>query len=207
MFIKDNVFKRLVKKAYNDDELRIERSGEVIAIKSTWWHLQCVESYLSNKAKACLIELIGDLPEDSQAMTYGKRCEPQIALPRTVIKTEMPALRDLLTESYEPTRVMLQGSENVYTILQSAETKEKTLVNSVFIDALDIDGIDREEGETQVNAFPLGTSNGATLIYSTNVMDFIFYTTPVRYRKTKAIMDLLSEQDCAWNLTEDERLD
>lgn len=207
MFIRENIFKKLVKKAFDDEELDIERRGELIAIKAGWWHLQCIESHLSNKAKACLIELIGNLPGDGMAMLYGKDCEPQIAIPGTVMNFEQNSLHNLLTDIYEPTRVMIVGGECSYIMLQNRATKEKVLVNSTFIDIIDIGGIDEDSGETQVNIAPLGSKDSKMLNYHNNVMDFTFYRHPVKYRKTKEIMDLLGEKDCAWNLIAEERLD
>lgn len=206
MFIKDTVFKSLVKKAYKNEELDIERQGDMIAIRTGWWHLQCRESFLSNKAKASLIELIGDLPEVGKAMQYGDGCDPQLAMPYTIFYQDVFRLTDECTVEYKPTRVLLQGGETTYIMLQNAK-KEKALVDRVFIDLIDFAGIDEENGETVVNMNPLGEEDNSRLIYYTNAMILVFHTHPVRYRKTKQILQLLEDTDCAWNLTEDERLD
>ena len=205
MFIKDSAFKSLVKKAYKNEELDIERQGDMIAIRTGWWHLQCRESFLSNKAKASLIELIGDLPEVGKAMQYGDGCRQQITMPYTIFDPYVSMLQDELTVEYKPTRVLLQGGEITYIMLQNAE-KEKVLVDRVFIDLMDFAGIDEENGETVVNMNPLGGKDSSRMVYYTNAMILVFHTHPVRYRKTKQILQLLEDTDCVWNMTEEERL-
>lgn len=206
MFIKDSAFKSLVKKAYKNEELDIERQGDMIAIRTGWWHLQCMESFLSNKAKASLIELIGDLPEAGKAMQYGDGCDPQLAMPYTIFDQDVSRLLANCTVEYKPTRVLLQGGETTYIMLQNAK-KEKVLVDRVFIDLMDFAGIDEENGETVVNMNPLGEEDSSRLIYYTNSMILVFHTHPVRYKKTKQILQQLEDTDCVWNMTEDERLD
>ncbi len=139
-------------------------------------------------------------------MLYGKGCEPQEAMLQTVIDFNMSAIHNMLADTYEPTRVMLMRAENNYIMLQNRNTLEKVLVNSVFIDILDIKGIAEELGETQVNKAPLGCKDAKMLVYYNNVMDFHFYRHPVRYKKTKEIIDLLAAQDCAWDMIPEERL-
>lgn len=66
MFLSEGAFKRLVKKAFKDKYLKILNEGDTYAIEGLWWKLRIDKAILTNKAKAALVEFIGELPKTAE---------------------------------------------------------------------------------------------------------------------------------------------
>ena len=74
MFIKTSIFKKLLKKAYKNDNLSVGHSekAKVYYIVGGYWFVAVQEQFFPNAEKAALVELIGDLPRDEYIkMNHG----------------------------------------------------------------------------------------------------------------------------------------
>lgn len=80
MFIKTTVFKRLLKQAYKRDLLQVghEDNTNIYYIIGGYWAIMVEKRFFTNAAKAALVELIGDLPEDESIKIYSDGTRQQL---------------------------------------------------------------------------------------------------------------------------------
>lgn len=80
MFIKTTVFKRLLKQAYKRDLLQVghEDNTNIYYIVGGYWAVMVEAKFFTNSAKAALIELIGDLPENESVRIYSDGTRQQL---------------------------------------------------------------------------------------------------------------------------------
>ena len=80
MFIKTTVFKRLLKQAYKRDLLQVghEDNTNLYYIIGGYWAIMVEKRFFTNAAKAALVELIGDLPEDESIKIYSDGTRQQL---------------------------------------------------------------------------------------------------------------------------------
>lgn len=80
MFIKTTVFKRLLKGAYKRDVLQVghEDSTNIYYIIGGYWAVMVEKKFFTNAAKAALVELIGDLPENESVRIYSDGTRQQL---------------------------------------------------------------------------------------------------------------------------------
>lgn len=80
MFIKTTVFKRLLKQAYKRDVLQVEHEDNtnIYCIVGGYWAVMVEAKFFTNSAKAALIELIGDLPENESVRIYSDGTRQQL---------------------------------------------------------------------------------------------------------------------------------
>lgn len=80
MFIKTTVFKRLLKGAYKRDVLQVghEDSTNIYYIIGSYWAVMVEKKFFTNAAKAALVELIGDLPENESVRIYSDGTRQQL---------------------------------------------------------------------------------------------------------------------------------
>ncbi len=73
MFIKQSVFEKWVKKAYKYDALRIYKSeDDDLIIDTPNWTLGIRKDFITKEVKGALVKLVGDLPERTESILYGK---------------------------------------------------------------------------------------------------------------------------------------
>ena len=73
MFIKQSVFEKLIKKAYKYDALRIYKSeDDDLIIDTPNCTLGIHKDFIIKEIKGALIKLVGDLPERTESILYGK---------------------------------------------------------------------------------------------------------------------------------------
>ena len=70
MFLKIGELKRIMKDALKSSGLIVGNTGEWFLVYTEKWGVATELQYLSNKFKAAVIELIGDLPEEGEAYLY-----------------------------------------------------------------------------------------------------------------------------------------
>lgn len=71
MFLKIGELKRIMKDALKSSGLIVGNTGEWFLVYTEKWGVATELQYLSNKFKAAVIELIGDLPEEGEAYLYN----------------------------------------------------------------------------------------------------------------------------------------
>lgn len=80
MFIKTSGFKKLANEAYKTTGLYISAEEQDYIIHSCYWALKVRIKALSNKEKAVLVELAGDIPETGQHFSVQKDEGKQLLL-------------------------------------------------------------------------------------------------------------------------------
>ncbi len=203
MFLNQNALKRLCKQAYKNWGLHIEHTLDgYIAIGSTSWTLEIMDDKLPNGIKACLIEMVGDLPPAGTGYKYHKKEMPQSELPNVTYKG-LEAMFDRMKEDYVETKVRLKHEGDWLSVLQSVTTGGKIMVNDTFIEMIDESEIDREGGECEPG-YP--RANNLNVIWSNNVMSFMCWRRSVKYTKEEYFMDTIDALDLAYNFEEEELL-
>lgn len=71
MFLKIGELKKIMKDALKSSGLIVGNTGEWFLVYTEKWGVATELQYLSNKFKAAVIELIGDLPEEGEAYLYN----------------------------------------------------------------------------------------------------------------------------------------
>lgn len=71
MFLKISELKKIMKDALKSSGLIVGNTGEWFLVYTEKWGVATELQYLSNKFKAAVIELIGDLPKEGEAYLYN----------------------------------------------------------------------------------------------------------------------------------------
>lgn len=72
MIINTSIFKKLIKEAYTGGGLNIQHTGEDIYIWGGSWGIKTTDKFLTNKEKAAVIELAGDIPKEGIIRVHNK---------------------------------------------------------------------------------------------------------------------------------------
>lgn len=179
MFIKESIFKKMAKQAWKNNMLVIIHADGVYHIELKWITLQVKREFMSNKIKASLIELIGELPAEGEGYKYGESSEPQ---QRLGLFEHIDAVSG---DECNPTCVLINNNGNIYNVLQTKDSK--IMVNNGFMSLIDTSQINEAAGEYEPGK-PCLSDNHLTWI--NNVMALKVPVTLMRYRTDKIILSL-----------------
>lgn len=80
MFVKLAGFKEMINRSYQHENLHVMNTGGDYVLYGSGWYL-CVDiTRMSKKAKAAVIELIGEWPESGEAFQAGKKSGNQMEM-------------------------------------------------------------------------------------------------------------------------------
>lgn len=116
MFIKTNIFKRLLKEAYKGNGLVVGfTDDERYYIAGSYWCLLVRERFFTNKEKAGVIELIGNLPKKNE---YFRACKNDI---QTMLPDEtfIRVMDDEPMELLEETPILVEEAHGVISRMLS----------------------------------------------------------------------------------------
>lgn len=139
MIFNNSVLKNMMKSAYRGAGLLVANKDGRIIIGGTYWRVSIDDYYFPNKAKAALVELIGQLPQQGESF----RCTSsgnQMELPGE----DLCEIVDTLDrhKAYEKTNILLDVQ---LTNVRPYQSKIETIFLSDIFDEL-LDGTP-EEGE------------------------------------------------------------
>lgn len=201
MFLNQNALKRLCKQAYKNWGLHIEHTMEGhIAIGSSAWTLEIQEDRMPNGIKACLIEMVGDLPNAGEGYKYHKKEAPQSEVEGMTYKG-LERMFDHMKEDYTETNVRIKHEGDWLALLQNVSTGEKILINDTFVDMIDESEVERDKGECEPG-YP--RANGYNVIWSNNVMQFMCWKRSPRYTKEIAFLDAVEQADLVYTFTQED---
>ena len=80
MFIKTNGFKKLANEAYKTTGFHLSAGAQDYIIHGCHWAVRVIKETLSNKEKAVLVELAGDMPETGQHFSVQTKEGKQLLL-------------------------------------------------------------------------------------------------------------------------------
>lgn len=199
MFIKMNMFKNLLKKAWQGAGLTVGNDGEGIFLIGTYWSIWLERWWMSNKTKATIIEFAGELPKEGEVFKCWKGQDNQYEMEQIYTREFYnPSLQESKVE-YINTGVSVEEFNGECTILQNKKTQENIIIAKHIVDM--VDNGSREEGEQWVEN-PVGRyyeDKKTTEIYWQNEACTLgcMVCEPKEGTKTEMLMELLKAYDFA----------
>lgn len=199
MFINAKGFKRLIKQAYNNWGLHIEHIEGMYAIASRRWTMEIIDTHLPKSIKACLIELIGDLPGEGEGIVARKKEAPQEEF--GIASKGLEKIFDRMTHDITESNVRFLQDTDWLAVYQDVSTGAKLAINATFADLIDESELNEQEGECSPG-YP--RTDSYRVIWSNNVMGFMCYKRDIKYRKEQELMNALEETDIVYNFADEE---
>lgn len=201
MFVNENVLKRLIKAAWKGGGLHIEHTSEGwFAISGMYWSLEIDDQMLSNKVKAQIVELIGEIPEPGVACLYIKNTDPQYEVPGATYRNRMAEYDNLKEKSYQFSNVYLKA-KNCNIVLLEGSGLRKVMIPEWAADLYDADAVEYDETKPEPGATD---SRTAYVIWRNNVMSLMVLKREIRYQGEREFLDAVEEASLCWEFDEDE---
>lgn len=159
MFLKQSVFKRMIKAAYKGGGLvigagmyRNEMSEPRTAyiISGGYWVLWVKADGMTNAMKAALIELSGEMPGAGEFWRVMAKEPIQYEMPH-LTNYDLPEMWERAQLDFEVTNTIIDRPDDYQPLrlLQAKDdTKHIALLKDIFIDLVDPEETDSENGET-----------------------------------------------------------
>ena len=187
MFLKDNMFKRLIKSAWKNNNLYLAATAEEICISSGWWVCWINKDHVPNTILGTLYELAGEMPDAGEKFRSGKEGNQyELEVPRL---EQYIALKNAQGKPITVTNILLD-SVNCNRVLQEPESWDVTLVDERIIAMICLKEIEKEAGETAPQG-PYRTRQG--VYWENNIMTF--FSTPGIDDKNKDFVGALEKMD------------
>lgn len=184
MFIKDSEFKKMVNKAFKKNDLIVARHQGYYFIGFGWCNIQVTTEMMSNKIKAILVEMIGDLPQEGEGYLYGEGCDPQSRM--DLFDNIFEEHERYASSECEATCLMVRHCGDIHSVLQVAGENKKIMVHNKFIEMVSTKPVETDNGET-VPGLPVFTGR---LVWANNIMALSVPVTPIKYRTDKIILSI-----------------
>lgn len=192
MFLKPQILKNLMKKAWNGAGLTVANTGEQWYICGYSWIALIDKEVIDKKTLAAIIELTGELPGEGQGFTAAKEKPNQYELKEAAVVNLKKKIKAANTEM-TPTIVMLDSGRKLCRLLQNTETGDIKLINDVFIQIISPSEVDVLEEGTPSG--PVCNSNEPYLMFWMNERCiFAAYTLrdPEEYSAEEGILKTLA---------------
>ena len=169
MFIKQSVFEKLIKKAYKYDALRIYKSeDDDLIIDTPNWTLGIHKDFMTKEVKGALVKLVGDLPERTESILYGKGGNMQYEISE-MIDTSILNNDYTKDREYSPYIVSNVTIEKTYRVIQSEnDISIIRMFKQEYLDLIERSLVDIKGGEINVEG-PISDDEGSSLRWHTNV--------------------------------------
>lgn len=169
MFIKQSVFEKLIKKAYKYDALRIYKSeDDDLIIDTPNCTLGIHRDSITKEVKGALIKLVGDLPERTESILYGKGGNMQYEISE-MIDTSILNNDYTKDREYSPYIVSNVTIEKVYRVIQSeSDISIIRMFKQAYLNLIIRSLVDIKGGKTSVEG-PISNDEGSSLRWYTNV--------------------------------------
>ena len=141
MIFNNTVLKKMMKSAYKGAGLLVASDGANIIIGGTYWRVSIQEDYFPKKAKAALVELIGQLPQAGESY----RCTSsgnQMEMPGEELKDLIESLN--YQKEYRKADMLI---DCMYRIRPYQSDDETIFLNEIFDDLLDGQPEDYEDNK------------------------------------------------------------
>ncbi len=188
MFLKFNLWKKLLKEAWKGGGLWVGSREDSYYISSGWWIMKILKESMSNKEKAAMIELIGEFPEEEEIFKAleGQGNQYEVGKLETleeIIDREYP-------HDYQETRMIYQQGTKYCRVFQEDTGDTCMLMNNVISELIDVKSIDPME-ETPPEG-PYGQRGVSILVWKNNVMKFCMYGRDIEEESEEAaVLELL----------------
>lgn len=189
MFIKDTVFKRLLKRAYTTGFIIGNNDGEVF-INAGSWAISVKEKEIPNKIKASIIELTGEIPAAGEVFSAMKGSANQYEISWERIINIAKNFSEA-TISLEEPPIILCFSEREYRVYQERDTQKCILIKRE-IDCIR-NNLEIENDET-LPSVPMMRENEKTVYWKNNVMALAIATAVLGEEKSEILEFLESKK-------------
>lgn len=163
MFINASAFKKLIKESWSKEGLTMGATEDEIFLAGGSWVIRTFKSEMTNKIKAAIVELTGELPAAGEVFT----CYKKEATQYEVAENEYWNICERFKDAKIPlqiTKVKYQGVKEL-RVLQEKESLESILINEKFMNLIDLSA--REEME-DIPVGPVTTGTKSGLVYWKN---------------------------------------
>ena len=198
MFTETGSLKRLIKEAWKGAGLHIEHTAEGwLAMGGFWWELEIDDTQLSNKIKAQIVELIGELPERGEGYLYIKGHEPQSEIAGMTYHNRM-AEYDKCSLTLRETNIIIKTENSTLSVLEHGGIK--ILVPEWATDLLH--GEVDPDGETLPEDGRFDERN-RYVIWRNDKMALAVWTREPRYAGEHNFLEAVQDCSLAWDFEED----
>lgn len=171
MFLKYNLWKKLMNQAWKGEGLRVGNSGEDYIICGGWWLMGVRKEALKNKEKSAIIEMIGEFPETGEMIKAVKdeASQYEFGIMMDLIKILEGESRG---EFYE-TKIVYHTGRKYLRVYQEVENNHCILMDNTISELIDIKSMDILE-ESPIEG-PFGSEEGKCIIWKNNIMKFVAF--------------------------------
>lgn len=188
MFLKFNLWKKLLKEAWKGGGLWVGSREDSYYISSGWWIMKILKESMSNKEKAAMIELIGEFPEEEEIFKALEGQGNQYEVGR--LETLEEIMDREYPHDYQETRLIYQQGTKYCRVFQEDISDTCILMNNVISELIDVKCIDPIE-ETPPEG-PYGKQGVRILVWKNNVMKFCMYGRVIEEESEEAaVLELL----------------
>lgn len=169
MFIKNNIFKRLLKEAYTGSGLHVSHTVDnegtpIYVISGARWILWVRKAWITKEMKAAIIEICADLPAVGEAYKFEKDCEPQYEFDNSCTNLLVDCYRSD-NELYYTDLISIHGGYS-RRVLKDVDNKIY-LVDEFTHSVVSRKDMDHEHGETELRG-PFANELGEILYWHNN---------------------------------------
>lgn len=169
MFLKLNIFKKILKKAWNGCGLFIGCKDGQLYMSGGWWCVKILKENLEKKEKAALIELVGELPEEGEAFKAFKDSGNQYEI------GNLESLERLMAAEYKQpvnrTKLIYQIKDKKYRVFQEQKLQNCIFASEIVSELIDEKVINLLEETVPEGPFTCDTKT--PLYWENNVMSFL----------------------------------
>lgn len=202
MFLKDSVFKKLLKEAYTGCGIRAAQTEDgIYTISGGYWILEVEKKYMDKAILGEIIKIIGELPEKGEGVRIIKGEPPQQMMADTIYMGLQQKYYDANNDDrYEPGRILVMSGDTPSVVFQHVNGHDHVLLTEM-VRAL----ILPEEKTTGVK-LENPIKSDYLMIWSDDISCFACTIRPVRYQGEEALLTALADVDLCWANMESTRL-
>lgn len=168
MFINTTIFKKMLKQAYKTRGFIIGNDAGHIFIDGWSWVIRVQEEYLTNRIKAAVVELAGEIPAPEEVFKCHKEEANQYEVPWHE-QWDTDKAFDESTNEFENTRILLKYATEDLRVMQDKQNNHCIVLSEQYFNLIDEYCMDVE-----VDTYPVGpvalSEEGNMLFWKNNIM-------------------------------------
>lgn len=166
MFIKVPVFKKLLKRAFAANRMKVKMDESGLTVDCGHFAVWFEKEHIPNKIKSAIVELSGEIPEEGKAF-LAQQSGNQYEMDSAVLD-----LQNLLRQTdkrYVQTPIVYSDNYDTYCFLQMAGKPDNIkLVADIFIQLLDPHELDHAAAEGAIQG-PYSMETGMLFFWATDL--------------------------------------
>lgn len=132
MFLDTQIFKKMIKNAYDGGGLSVAREKDKYILAGGFWCIKIRKDCLPPKAKAAVIEIVGEFPEDGENFIIRKREDKRPDEFAEKWKTMIVQFGNIEGKPlYTKTNILHEYNFHIYRFWQS-DKKRIVMLNEIF---------------------------------------------------------------------------